>query len=1134
MEEIHKWNSINWPESGNVKIDGFIQEIQLKFNSTLDIKFQCIPYDQFRHIKKIGDSEFTLATCNDIKINLKYLYNSQNITTYELHNEVGQYLISYGNIRKIYGISQNPDTKDYILVLQDGYCEKCDEKYTKRIFEWIPYDQFDSIKKIGNTICSALWKEGPLEYDWNKQEWTRAQACKKVNLKLCNSRNVINEFLNKVKVYENDFIIYGISQNQDTGDYFIVLEEICTEYEVRCNNCHEKYMEIEYKWCKACQIKNLSENFRNWASGSEKIDNFIQEMQLKINNPKDIIFEWISYNQFNNIKRIRSRIFSAEFENIIDEFLNNKELKIYGITQDPDTNNYFLVIQDGYCEGCGGIYTEMKYKWCKPCQIKLKNWDSGNKIINNLIQSMQSYINGQNDIIFEWILYDQLSNIEKIGNNSGFAIATWKSNMVINLKYLPNPQNMQNIITRVKQYSTRYHDNIRKIYGVSQNPDTKDYILVLQDGYCEECDKKYTETLWEDGPIIYDLNKRKWARAQAKEITLKCLRNSQNIVDEFLNMVKKYDEISKIYGISQNPNTKDYIIILRNKYDERCCEECIEQYTEKEYKCNIKEIGNTLYSALWKDGPLKYDQNKREWATTQVKEISKIYGISQDPDTKDYIMVSQKEYDGRFCEECIEKYTEIKNKWYMVFEWISYDQFNGIKEIGKTVYSALWKDGPLRFDSNERKWIKVQAKEVTLKICNSYSTVNDFLSKVKIYNNVFKLYGITQNPDSKDYVIVLENYHKEYFEIYCEMCLEDYTDIKYKWCKPCQVYNLRKNFTNWSGNEKIDEFIQEMQLKINNPNDMVFEWIPHNQFKVIKKVGKGGFATVNLAKWKNGPLHYDGEWKRGPYKKVALKILNKSQDMTDEFIKEIKAYSMNKCGSNIIKIFGISQDPITKYYVIVLQYAEGGNFNDWMRNILFKYGCVNQYNDTYISDMGLCGEIGNVDESKIYGVMSYVAPEVFRGKLYTKAADIYSFGMIMYFVATGRQPFGDRAHDKLLVLDICNHEIRPEINESEAPNCYIELMKRCWNSVPDNRPDAIEIEHIIYSYNFNLNNEIEKQFKEAEEYRKANVSSIDIIRSTSHPQAFNISRLLNPYTEDLLECDNTDNPSGCLDCVIMD
>ena len=47
-----------------------------------------------------------------------------------------------------------------------------------------------------------------------------------------------------------------------------------------------------------------------------------------------------------------------------------------------------------------------------------------------------------------------------------------------------------------------------------------------------------------------------------------------------------------------------------------------------------------------------------------------------------------------------------------------------------------------------------------------------------------------------------------------------------------------------------------MQLKINNPNDTVFEWISCNQFNIIKEIGKGGFATVYSAIWKNGPLRY--------------------------------------------------------------------------------------------------------------------------------------------------------------------------------------------------------------------------------------------------------------------------------------
>ncbi|CAB5354883.1 unnamed protein product [Rhizophagus irregularis] len=48
---------------------------------------------------------------------------------------------------------------------------------------------------------------------------------------------------------------------------------------------------------------------------------------------------------------------------------------------------------------------------------------------------------------------------------------------------------------------------------------------------------------------------------------------------------------------------------------------------------------------------------------------------------------------------------------------------------------------------------------------------------------------------------------------------------------------------------------------------------------------------------------------------------------------------------------------------------------------------------------------------------------------------------------------------------------------------------------------------------------IEKQFKESDEYRKANPLSIKHIQSATHPQAIYTSRLLNSFTKDLPQCD---------------
>src|SRR5436309_2547701 len=93
-----------------------------------------------------------------------------------------------------------------------------------------------------------------------------------------------------------------------------------------------------------------------------------------------------------------------------------------------------------------------------------------------------------------------------------------------------------------------------------------------------------------------------------------------------------------------------------------------------------------------------------------------------------------------------------------------------------------------------------------------------------------------------------------------------------------------------SGNQKIDNLIHEMQLKISSYSDIVFEWIPYYQFKNIEQINKGDFATIYSAIWKDGPLlncNYGFRNYRKPDKKVALKCLHNSQNITNEFLNEV-------------------------------------------------------------------------------------------------------------------------------------------------------------------------------------------------------------------------------------------------------
>ncbi len=111
---------------------------------------------------------------------------------------------------------------------------------------------------------------------------------------------------------------------------------------------------------------------------------------------------------------------------------------------------------------------------------------------------------------------------------------------------------------------------------------------------------------------------------------------------------------------------------------------------------------------------------------------------------------------------------------------------------------------------------------------------------------------------------------------------------------------------------------------------------------------------------------------------------------------------------------------------------------------------------THISDLGLSQPADKPTKSgEIYGVIPYIAPEVLCGKPYTKAADIYSFGVIMWEMTSGVPAFNNVPHDFTLSLDICQG-LRPEIVKGTDAE-YKNLMIRCWDDKPEKRPSSLEL-----------------------------------------------------------------------------
>ena len=115
------------------------------------------------------------------------------------------------------------------------------------------------------------------------------------------------------------------------------------------------------------------------------------------------------------------------------------------------------------------------------------------------------------------------------------------------------------------------------------------------------------------------------------------------------------------------------------------------------------------------------------------------------------------------------------------------------------------------------------------------------------------------------------------------------------WCRPCNAKRFQRNFKNWnSGNDDVDKFIQKTQLEATSVGK-VLEWIGHDRFENIKYLTKGGFGTVYKAIWKDGPIYRwdfgNNQWKRiSNNYPVALKCLHNSQEITAEFLKEVRFF----------------------------------------------------------------------------------------------------------------------------------------------------------------------------------------------------------------------------------------------------
>ena len=161
----------------------------------------------------------------------------------------------------------------------------------------------------------------------------------------------------------------------------------------------------------------------------------------------------------------------------------------------------------------------------------------------------------------------------------------------------------------------------------------------------------------------------------------------------------------------------------------------------------------------------------------------------------------------------------------------------------------------------------------------------------------FNRYNLTEEQTLLIDKLILNEELKERYKKYglCKVCKQP--DTCPDWCQSCNGKRFQQNFQNWtSGNHDIDELIQRTQLNAKWFNEVI-EWIEYDRFENIEYLAKGGFGTTYKATWKDGYIQWwdseNNQWKRRGESDVALKCLHNSQDITDEFLREVRYFFYN-------------------------------------------------------------------------------------------------------------------------------------------------------------------------------------------------------------------------------------------------